>query len=341
MPTTRKPTRIQKQVRFSYTDTFHSPSTPYFPGSITPHEFPTSTLFAYKDTFHSPVSPALTFAPPIPSSPGPITPQKFPKSTLLTLKQVNREGEVKTSAWKSLPRRAWKLITHALTFASSIPSIPSSPAPPQTSHENTFYSPVTPALTFASSIQSSPAPPQTSHDLKGPSPSTNSYVPQLLVKPLRLHRLLESAAINWDLMENPSTITRNNYPLSSRLLAELAIIPPLPAFSITSIHLPWTINIRASNGSCVTLDDLFETVYRSLRTNITTNEFNLLPHQNDQKRATRAYEQRYRRFRSISAHDDSEKRGGMKRVDFLMGRTRFHSITNTGRHSDELQLNVF
>ena len=214
-------------------------------------------------------------------------------------------------------------------------------------YRDTFHSPVTPALTFASSILSSPGPitpPQTSHGLPGPSPYTISYVPQFPGKPplhsgpLRPHPLLESAAVNWDLRENPSTIALSNYSLS-RMRVEQATTPPLPVLSITSTHLPWTINVYASNGSYVTCEDFFESVYRSLRTNITTNEFNLLPHQNDQRRATRAYEQRYRRFRSTSAHD-KEKRGGMKRVDFLMGRTRFHSITNTGRRSDEWRLNV-
>ena len=214
-------------------------------------------------------------------------------------------------------------------------------------YRNTFHSPATPALTLAPSTTSSPeiiTPPQPSHGLPGPSPYTVSYVPQFSAKPshyigpIRPHPLLESAAINWDLMLNPTTITLNNYPLSSRLLVELATTPPLPTFSITSIHLPWTINVYASNGSYVTLEDLFDSVYLSLRTNITTDEFYLL-HQNDQKRATRAYEQRYRRFRSISAHNEA-KRGGMKRVDFLMGCTMFHSISKTGRRSDEWQLNV-
>ena len=216
-------------------------------------------------------------------------------------------------------------------------------------YTNTFQSPaVSPALTFASSLQSSPGPitpPQTSHSLPGPFPYTISYGPQFPSKPphhagpLRPHRLLESEAVKWDLMENPSTITLKNHPLSSRLLVEMATTPPLPAFSITSMHLPWTINVHASNGSYVTLEDFFESVYRSLRTNITANEFNLLSHQKDQKRATRAYEQRYRRFRSTSAHD-SEKRGGMKRVDFLMGCTTFQNISNTSQRSDEWRLNV-
>jgi hypothetical protein len=162
------------------------------------------------------------------------------------------------------------------------------------------------------------------------------YFPSRHYSPTPFFRV---CVVPWDMVEKPSTMTLNNYPLSSRLLLEQATSPSLPAFSIKSIHLPWTINVRASNRSYVTLEDLFESIYRSLRTNITTNEFILLPHQKDQARATRAYEKRYRRFRNNSAHDE-EKRGGMKRVDFLMGRTRFHSISNTGHRSDEWRLNA-
>ena len=222
---------------------------------------------------------------------------------------------------------------------------------------NKYHSPpatpiVTPALTFASSLPSSSSgpitPPHTSHGLPGPSPYAISYPPKMGGKyphyaagPIRPHRLLESSAMHWNMMEHPSTIRFNNYPLSSRVLVEAATTPPLPTFSITSIHLPWVIQIRASNGAYVTLEDFFESIYRALRTNISTLEFNLLPHQKDKKRATLAYEQRYRRFRNTSAYDyDKEKRGGMKRVDFLMGLTGFRSISNTGHRSDEWRLNV-
>lgn len=218
-------------------------------------------------------------------------------------------------------------------------------------YRNSFHPPATPALTFASSMTSSSGPitpPDISHRLPGPSPYTISYVPQfplagkppLSQEPFRPHPLLESAAIRWDLMEDPSTITQNNYPLSSRVLVEQATNPRLPAFSLTSMHLPWPITVIASNGSYVTLEDFFESVYYSLRTNMSTNEFiTLLPDPNNQKRTTLAYERRYRRFRSISARD-MEKRGGMKRVDLLMGRTRFHSISNTSRRSEDWQLNI-
>ncbi|KAF8810780.1 hypothetical protein BYT27DRAFT_7221842 [Phlegmacium glaucopus] len=143
-------------------------------------------------------------------------------------------------------------------------------------------------------------------------------------------------------MENPSSVTRNNHLLkllSSRLLSEQATTPPLPLLYITSIHLPWIIKVRASNGIYVTLGDVFDSTYRSLRKNISASEFNSLPHQEDQKRATRAYKERYRRLRSTSSRDE-EKQGGMKRIDFLMGHTNFHGISKAGRRPDEWRLNV-
>ena len=223
-------------------------------------------------------------------------------------------------------------------------------------HKNTFHSPHTPPslLTIASDSESSSSgpttPPQMFDSLPEPFPYMVSHVPLYFkyanplhyVEPLRPNQLLDSAVVNWDLMLNPSTITLNNcYSLSSRMLVEQATTPALPALSIISIHFPWSIDVHASNGSYVTLEDLFDSVYHSLRTNVTANEYDLLvlPHKDDKKRAARAYKQRYERIRNISAQDE-EKRGGMKRIDFLMGRTRFHSISNTGRRSDEWRLDV-
>ncbi|KAF8816859.1 hypothetical protein BYT27DRAFT_7181319 [Phlegmacium glaucopus] len=223
--------------------------------------------------------------------------------------------------------------------------------------------PATPALTFASSVPSSPGPitpPPMSHGLPGPSPYTLAYVPSFPIKPshyvygpnssspiaadssimytvsIRPHPLLQTAAVTWDLRANPTSITRNNHLLSSQSFYEQATTPPLPFFSITLTHLPWNIKVRASNGIYVTLGDVFDSIYHSLRKNITPSEFDSFPHQ---QRATRAYEERYRRLRSTSARDE-EKRGGMKGIDFLMGRTNFHDISNTGRRSDEWRLNA-
>jgi hypothetical protein len=147
------------------------------------------------------------------------------------------------------------------------------------------------------------------------------------------------SAVTWDLMDNPSMITRNHRSVSSRTFCEPATNPPLRFITITMPYLPWTIKVHASNGSYITLEDVLEAIYQSLRTNITTSEFNSFSSENDQRRAAGAYQQRYRRQRSTRVYEE-EKRGGMRRVDFLMGRTRFLGISNSGRRPDEWQLNV-
>jgi len=70
--------------------------------------------------------------------------------------------------------------------------------------------------------------------------------------------------------------------LPSRVLHKQATTPPLPFISIASSHLPWS----TLNGSYVSVGDVCSSIYQSLRTNITTSEFNCFPHQRDQVRAT-------------------------------------------------------
>ena len=213
-------------------------------------------------------------------------------------------------------------------------------------YKNLFYSP---RHTVSSPSPPAPAPitpPSTGYGLPGPSPYVLSYAPQNQTTSVPyaglvyVHPLLDSSSVTYDLMEHPSTIlTRNNYSLSVRTFREPATTPPLSFLTITSIHLPWIIKVYASNALYVTLEDVFDSIYRNLRTNITSAEFNLFSKQDDQRRATRAYEKRYRRHRNTRAYEE-EKRGGMKRVDFLMGHTKFLRLSNSSRHPDELQLRV-
>ena len=109
--------------------------------------------------------------------------------------------------------------------------------------------------------------------------------------------------------------------------------------TIISPHLPWSIKVHATNAHYVSLQDVLEAVYRTLRINLTQSEFASLPTEKDRRRATRAYEERYRRHRSQRSYEE-EKRAGMKRVDFFMGRTRFVGLSNDGRRADEWHLRV-
>ena len=149
------------------------------------------------------------------------------------------------------------------------------------------------------------------------------------------HPLLQPSAITYDLRDRISTAasTHNHHSLSTETLRESAFVPSRSYITIVSSYLPWTIKVYASNGSYITLQDILTSIYSDLRTNITPAEFQLLPSKHHRSRATRAYEQRYRRLRrqlpsERESHkaSESEKRAGMKRVDFLMSHTKFLGI---------------
>ena len=149
------------------------------------------------------------------------------------------------------------------------------------------------------------------------------------------HPLLEPSALMYDLRDRISTATttHNNHSLSIETLRESAFLPPRSYITIISTYLPWTIKVYPSNGSYITLQDILTSIHSDLRTNITSTEFQLLPSQHHRNRATRAYEQRYTRLRRQLPSEknylnasESEKRAGMKRVDFLMSHTKFLGI---------------
>jgi hypothetical protein len=68
-------------------------------------------------------------------------------------------------------------------------------------------------------------------------------------------------------------------------------------------------------------------LYHGLRTNTSPEEYALLGERSkNQKRAYQAYQDRYRRYQDQNRYRE-EKQGGVKRVDFLMGRVRFLGLT--------------
>jgi len=159
---------------------------------------------------------------------------------------------------------------------------------------------------------------------------------------VRIHPYLELSAINYDVMDHPSSVLNHHHPhhhrMSSRVFTEPASTPPLMKLSIVSEHLPWTISVYASNRSYVTFGDVLNSVHRALQKHITPAEYSSLS-SHDGRRVTQAYEQRYRRHRSNQAYE-LEKRGGMKRVDFLMGKTKFRGLALTSHGSDMWRLSV-
>ncbi|KAF9476173.1 hypothetical protein BDN70DRAFT_812741 [Pholiota conissans] len=142
--------------------------------------------------------------------------------------------------------------------------------------------------------------------------------------------------------EHPSTISRRHQSLSRRIWKECATYPPLPRITITIPNFPWIIDVRATKTSYVTLEDVVDTIYASLRKTLSRSDLyavasKLAP--TDQYYAARAYEHRYGNRRSAEFYDD-EKRRSLRRVDFLVGRTHFMGLVNNSRKSDQWQLNT-
>ncbi|PFH49078.1 hypothetical protein AMATHDRAFT_5224 [Amanita thiersii Skay4041] len=215
---------------------------------------------------------------------------------------------------------------------------------------NTYHSP--PGLTH--SLESSPVssaglltPPSHTTMLPGPTPYSLHPHSKAPLKPdsqIRLHPLLSfstSPLSRYDLMDAPSMMTSHHVRISSRELAEPATSPPVQSMTIVSPHLLWKIRVapRSTSKRFITVADVLNAIYENLRTNITGAEFAALPTEKDMARATSAYKQRYRRQRDSRAYEE-EKKKGMKRVDFLMGFTRFMGISYAGLGSNYWMLNV-
>ncbi|KAJ7761818.1 hypothetical protein B0H16DRAFT_1530633 [Mycena metata] len=145
------------------------------------------------------------------------------------------------------------------------------------------------------------------------------------------HNLLAlstSPILRYDVAQHPSTISTHHPGVASSAFLEPAVFPPQATITLVTPHLPWSIPVSALNGSYVTVGDMLLTLHRALQMNSTTAEFNMLRTEKLMRRVSRAYTQRYERLRGQRGYAE-EKRGGIKRVDFLMGYTSFQGIAPT------------
>ncbi|KAJ7148362.1 hypothetical protein C8R46DRAFT_917064 [Mycena filopes] len=189
--------------------------------------------------------------------------------------------------------------------------------------------------------------------LPGPSPyaarcPSHAHAPAHVDAPPRAHALLALSAaplLHYDLSIHPSGITAHFPNIPSSGLRAPATTPPRPVLTITiaiasespHLHLPWPwpIHAMASNGRAVTVSDALTALYRALRENVTAAEYHralLGPGAPVLKqRVGEAYRRRYERMR-VQGHRGygEEKRQGVKRVDFLMGRTEFRGLEASG-----------
>lgn len=147
----------------------------------------------------------------------------------------------------------------------------------------------------------------------------------------RIHPLLgitQPPMLKYDVSQPPSTIKPNVLSIPSHAFNELATTPPIPSMVIRCSHLPWTITILPTNTKYVTVRDVFDGIYRSLRHGVLEAEFQCLPSAEARYSVNNAYTRRYKRLDDLQARE-LEKSKGLKRVDFLGERTLFTGLSST------------
>lgn len=198
---------------------------------------------------------------------------------------------------------------------------------------NTEY-PLRPSVTRSTSLPSSGTS-YTSRTSHGVRPGTRFPVvnPAPAPEPIQIHNLLAYShrpALTWDVTLPPSTLTSRYDSLPKRALFESAFNPTVASIKLTSPLLPWSIPIVASHGYILTVSDVLESIHLSLRTHITKEEYHSIPSHKDRARVNESYERRFRSIRDSRAAT-KERDGGVRRVDFLRGITRFKGLSPTHR----------
>jgi hypothetical protein len=112
--------------------------------------------------------------------------------------------------------------------------------------------------------------------------------------------------------------------------AEPATLPPSLSLTLVSDLLPWSIVVAPSPASYINVSDVITTLHRSLRLAVHPDEFNALPSHDAKYRVNMAYEGRCKRLEEDPRACEEEKKKGVKRVDFLMGRTMFMGLSPVG-----------
>lgn len=202
--------------------------------------------------------------------------------------------------------------------------------------KNIFYSPsATPSPTLSlSSLPSSSGP----------------YTPPqfpIHLGPVAIHPLLAFHPfvfpINYNVSYTPNAASANAQAspiaLDSYHRAESATNPAIKALSLHCDLLPWNCEIRASTYPYVTVEDVLCQLYRFLRTPATSDEYKAVPDQRTRDTIAESYRTRCRRA-STAEEYAGERSKGLKRVDFLMGRTTFMGLSSTKLGPDVWVLNL-
>ncbi|KAJ7607135.1 hypothetical protein DFH06DRAFT_1066802 [Mycena polygramma] len=317
-----------------------------------PEESPTALhnpFYSTPQAAHSPfLPPSPLLYPASPYSP-PGTPENFNANSLLWPENAPEYESAYTASWAPISNRQ-----RTTSWHGPAPTLPSSPflqpAAPAFLHSQSAY--LTPGHRRAHSFGAANAPPPPSW-LN--NPIGNPYAPAAAAQPaLQIHPWLNGDApspiFHFDLAPlqfAPMRLVNANPPQAAPLgvaeIREPAFHPPQTALRILHPRLPfWPIDLALPSSSPtspvppqipISLGDVLVALHRALHERISHADWETLSEE-DRQAVTKAFTKRCRaeavrsrvppphlRDREVAARND-----GVKRVDFLLGKTVFKGL---------------
>ncbi|KAJ7586314.1 hypothetical protein C8J56DRAFT_944357 [Mycena floridula] len=229
---------------------------------------------------------------------------------------------------KSMPKEAVAISGSTSSRRSSSKRTPladiyAQPGPAHEIHHVSLSLPPTNSSSVSSSAWGTPKK-SMSLPLPEPRAATEMYLHQLLAFGLM------SKHLKYDL-SLPCSVLTELYPTNS--LLEPATSPPVPSLLISSTYLQWPIIAHSNtNKSYVTVWDVVSSLFYTLTPAVSRTEYQALP-EDVRRRVDAAY------FARVRGKAGEEKKG-VKRVDFLQGRTRFRGLSGTRGRPNVWELNV-
>ncbi|KAJ7793873.1 hypothetical protein B0H14DRAFT_135030 [Mycena olivaceomarginata] len=142
--------------------------------------------------------------------------------------------------------------------------------------------------------------------------------------------------VNYDLSHPLHTIN----PQLTPSFFNPATFPPLPALTVLCRHIAWPISVSPSQPTgFVSVLDVFTSVYTSLRIAVRRAEYDTLPSVDVRQSVDDAY---FMRCRLLANEEERkiEALKGVKRVDFLAGKTHFLGLSGPVEGDHVWELNV-
>ncbi|KAF9263122.1 hypothetical protein L218DRAFT_999994 [Marasmius fiardii PR-910] len=186
-----------------------------------------------------------------------------------------------------------------------------------------------------SSLPSSPGPLTPAQHSSGPY--TYQQLPLPGATPTEIHPALGShvsTPLKWDLTLQPNPETLYVDP---RLFIANATKPSLPFIIIIIPELGWEIPIQPmGNAQFITVSDVLHGIYRFLREPITKDQYARCT-ERQRAQIDASFRLRYARY----DHPEGQKleqSKGIKKVDLLLGQTRFMGLSSTNRGPDSWRM---